>query len=644
MTSRRLKQFLVAGTILLAVLISARQTALSKTRKVEQRHNVESGVAERKNAESLFAKSHSLLAYLAGHVENHRLSWKELRQLVQNVVRGGRFSTPEYRNTLAWLDYLELKGDRLRHLFRLTYDRQTDDNTGSLVFLHQGNALLTPVQQSMWRHCKLNFQNRHADFQLQLVSGYHSSAYQVLVLSRASGELKKALKRTPLPGYSRHQKTVPDITVALLHKKAGAFPVQKMRENLLEVCRPFGFVRVKTQTGKTETELGFIGYDRLYHSILTNEIIPRRLKYNFLNAMERTGFYPSPDGMRVLMALSAQESSMSWNPRLNNRKKEALRKRFKRILGTLENSLGGRLTEFIFSDELNSEKKQLIKELERITDPANQKIREYDVYLWTREVAGFLQQLLRENRRLTQIGEWFYELEQLAEQIRYEPQTFGLWQINANHLSERIERHQQLHRRFPEIFTKEGDQWLVMRSRMIDVLSGRPDSVLDRQRGLELIIHTYLQPRYRSHLLGDRDDLTYFIVENVAGEMSTFRAAIQQKLNDSIGTSLELDGDLSYYQPYSTRINWEKTSNTQKAFRKFIEIRYAYFTRPVDPWKLVKKLCEAEDWAELQESELYRRIMRKERGKRIFPNIRSELYQQTPKIYADVVWRKSRLF
>jgi len=560
------------------------------------------------------------------------------------VNSGSQFSSADRHETLKWLDYLQQNSARLIQMFKLRYEKQVSEDANALFFVRQGDALLTPVQQSMWRHCKLNFENRYPEMRLELTSGYHSAAYQALFLSSRSGGLKDALDNAAPPDYSHHQKPDPDIAAILIHRRGEAFSQSQYKGNLLTVCKPFGFAEGQVQRSDAALELGFIGYDQLYGSTLTNDIVPRQLKYDFFNAMERTGFYPSPDGIRVLMALSAQESSMSWNPRLNHKKKEELRNRFQKVLGTIENSLGGKLTALIFSADLNREQQQLIKELERITDPGDERIREYDVYLWSRNAASFIKRLLRENKRLTQLGQWFYELEQIAEQVENEPQTFGLWQINVNHLSERIERYQQLHRRFPEIFVRQGERWLVVRSRMIDVLSGRPDSVLDRQRGLELIIHTYLQPRYQNHLLGDKDDLTYFIVENVAGELSTFRAAIQQALNQVVGTSLELDGDLCYYLPYSTRINWEKVSNTQKAFRKFIEVRYAYFRQPVDPSALVKTICEASDWSDLDASELYRRIMRKNRGKRIFPDIRSVLYQQTPQIYADVVWRKSRLF
>ena len=282
--------------------------------------------------------------------------------------------------------------------------------------------------------------------------------------------------------------------------------------------------------------------------------------------------------------------------------------------------------------------------MRRITDPGNRKIREYDFYLWTLKTSRFLKRLLEENRSLTRFGQWLFKIKQFADQIQYEPQTFGLWQINVNHLIERIENHHQLRRRFPEIFYKSGELWKVDRARMIDILSGKSNSVLDRQRTLELIIHTYLQPRYQSHLQGHQDDLKFFIAENVAGEMSTYRAAIQQQLNERMGSGLIMDGDLSFYYPYSTRIDWKRASNTQNAFRKFIQLRYPYFKRPVDAEELLLTLCEASSWDHLQRSELYRRIMRKKRGQRIFPRIKSQLYQQTPRTYAEIVLKKSKLF
>lgn len=595
---------------------------------------------ERNRIRRLFRDSRDLFKDMVETVNNHRLGWKDLRAAIIETANMGPYTATQRRRALEWSEYLEKNSRQLVELFALPYRSLRDQDGRRLEFIREERTLLTPLQKSMWLHCRLNFKNRYPDIPIRLLSGYRSPAYQALILSSSAGSLDHVLKTMAPPGFSHHQKPVPDLTVHLPERG----PRQKALANLHQVCGAFGFRKGMAAGTGEQAELSFIGHDQLYKTTLENRIIPRRLKRNFLNAMERTHFYPSPDGMRVLFALSAQESSLSWNPKLNRPKKAELRSKFHHILGTIENSLGGKLTELFFSAESNREKNLLVEELERITDPNNRRIREYDFYLWTRKVSLFLNRLLQENKRLTSFGKWFYRLEQFAEQIKYEPQTYGLWQINVNHLTERIERHPQLRRRFPEVFVKQGDGWKIDRERIIDVLSGMPGSVLDRQRALELIMHTYLQPRYQSHLLGNPDDLTYFIAENVAGEMSTFRAAIQQELNLRVGSTLALDGDLSFYEPYSTRIDWKRTSNTQQAFRRFIKQRYAYFSRPVKVETLLSTLCEADSWGKLQRSELYRRIMRKKRGKRIFPNIRSAMYNQTPQTYAKVVWQKSKLF
>jgi len=461
----------------------------------------------------MFSDSRSLYADMFGKIRDNRLSWKQLRQIVIETGEQGNFTRTQRRSALKWAEYLKVNSPELVKLFNLPYTRQSRQTSRSLEFMREGDALLTPIQQSMWQHCKLNFENRHPKRRAGLVSGYRSPAYQAAYLSHLPGNLDDVLKTVAPPHHSKHQVAIPDITISIEPRIKGR-KISRNWKQLFDVCEPFGFKSGHVWKSGRRAELSFIGYKQLYHSILTNTIIPPRLKRNFLSAMQKTRFYPSPDGLRVLFALSAQESSMSWNPRLNRPKKAELRHKFNRILDTIESNFGGTLTKLIFSAESNREMEQLIKELERITDPKNRKIREYDFYLWTRKVSLFINKLLKENKQLTKFGQWFFKLEQFAKQIQYEPQTFGLWQINVNHLTERIEHHQQLRRRFPEIFVQSDNRWKVVRSRMIDVLSSMPGSVLDRQRTLELIIHTYLQPRYQSHLLGDKNDLTYFVAEN----------------------------------------------------------------------------------------------------------------------------------
>ncbi len=601
------------------------------------------GDQERQYLNLLFQKSRKVFLAMKHPLGYHRLTWQSLRRMVKETVRETGFSSALEQSSLQWVDFLEKESSRLISLYRLPYQLQSTRQNLKLGFIKSGDALVTPALQSMWQHCKLNVEDRLPGFSLKLISGYRSPAYEAVRLTRSSASLEKSLKAIAPPYFNRHQRGVPDITIELITGK-GAHKKGREWETLSQVCQPFGFTLTLVKAGKNEGELGFVGIEQLYRSTFSSDLIPPRTKRDFFNAMTKTGFYPSPTGLRVLFAISAQESSVSWNPRLNKPKKAEIRNKFNRILENIEAGFGGKVSDMFFSKVLIKEKNRLIQELRRITDPGNRRIREYDFYLWTLKTRHFLTHLLEENRNLTRFGQWLFKIKQFADQIQYEPQTFGLWQINVNHLIERIEDHHQLRRRFPEIFYKNGELWKVDRARMIDILSGKSNSVLDRQRTLELIIHTYLQPRYQRHLLGHQDDLKFFIAENVAGEMSTFRAAIQQQLNERMESGLILDGDLSFYHPYSTRIDLKRASNTQNAFRKFIQLRYPYFKRPVDAEKLLLTLCEASSWEQLQRSELYRRIMKKKRGQRIFPEIKSQLYQQTPRTYAEIVLKKSKLF
>lgn len=631
-----------------AATVDSKQRRPQKPDRVAEpaakKRQVSAAEKSRERIRQLFSDSGAVFSHIAVAEVDHRLTWEQLHRLVEQTAAVGQTTRKQRERALEWLTYLEEKSRTLIQLFQLPYRLQSPVTSHSLEFIREADALVTPVQQSMWRHCKSHFENRYPDLTVSLQFGYRSPAYQALILSRYPGKLDRVLVMEAPPRYSYHQRAEPDLTVAINRRDRRKSSALEIGSSLVAVCKPFGFFKRDLSDTGLRAELGFIGRHVLYRSTRNNRIIPEALKTDFFKAIDRTGFFPSPEGMRVLFALGAQESTLSWNPRLNRKKKAELRNRFDQVLGNIENSIGGALSRLFFSGELNHEKEQLIAELKRITDPDNRRIREYDFYLWTRSVERFLNRLLNENQRLTKFGEWLYEIERFASQIRYEPQTFGIWQINVNHLIERIEEYPQLRRRFPEIFSRKNDGWEVERNRMIDVLSGVPQSVLDRQRTLELIIHTYLQPRYQNHFLGDENDLLYFVAENVAGDLSTFRAAIQQELNQGTNSRLILDGDLSFYHPYSTRIDWSRRSNTQKALFNFIDRRFAYFSRPVDPWKLVVLICEADSWEKLNESELYRRIMRKKRGLRIFPHITSTLYQQTPKAYATIVMKKSRLF
>ncbi|MCP4755961.1 MAG: DUF1615 family protein [Proteobacteria bacterium] len=547
------------------------------------------------------------------------------------------------RKALKWIESVKRDHPQLKSLYGLEYALQSEVDQKHERFIRLGSVLITPGMASMWDHCKRHFETQMPGWTVTISSGYRTPAYQLYLLSQVSGTLEEVLNRRIPPYFSRHYRKIPDITVRLTAPPLHA-DSRKAWDRLHRGCRKFGFARSYPGRSDFIGELTFLGIEQCYRPIFSNRLITEAIARDFYQAMRKTGFYPSPEGLRVLFALSAQESSIQWNPRLNKKKKRFLKNKFHNILNRIENSFGGAVSNLFLSEDVQKQKRHLIRNLERITNPANKKIREYDFYLWTRDAHRFLQNLLEKHRQITKLGEWMFELESIVNQLVYEPQTFGLWQININLLLERIESYPRLRRGFPELYRKVGGEWKVVRTWLIDALSGVPSSRLSRQRTMELIIRTYLQPRYRSHLQGEKDDLYYFIAENVAGEMSTFKAAVQQELNRILKTQLVLDGDLTFYFPYSTKIDWSKQSNSYKVLQRFIQKKYPYFQRPVDPQRLIRDLCIAETWDKLKESELYRRIMRKKRGSRIYPRIESDLYQQTPQGYSTRVMEKSLLF
>ncbi len=360
--------------------------------------------------------------------------------------------------------------------------------------------------------------------------------------------------------------------------------------------------------------------------------------------MYKTHFLPSPRALRIILALSDQESTIQWNPKLNKEKKQLLRARFHRILSKLKNSLPGSVSTIILAKEHKVKLEERINELNKITDPSNDKIREYDFYLWSRETNLFIHELVVEYKRALEVGQWFVDLGSFLNQLEKEPQTFGLWQINVNHLVEKVKTFHQLRRIFPEIYKQTTNGYIIDRDLLIKALSGRKDSPLSRRKTLELIILTHLKPRYRNHHQGDKMDLVYFVAENMAGEMSTYRASIQHELNLNLRAHLVTDGDLYYYLPHSTYSDWSKKSNTMKKLEAFVAKHHYYFRSPVNPKKLIKELCEADSWLELKDLELYQKIIRSDKPVRRFPQIESKLYHQTPLQYSKTVLKKSRLF
>ena len=590
-----------------------------------------------------FLHRHAHCYFSATPIEeiNKRISWQELRQWLED--RPSSFKNQlSFQLIQLWISYLRSKSTQLDRSVSMPFPRSEPAHHSEQSYLKMNGALVTSGQASMWMHCKKRFEYLAPQWRAELISGYVSRTFQFIRFSREASSLQQAASRYPPPGYGTYQDPVPGVRIRL-HATESGVPSAPW-DLFYQSCSGFGFEAAYPDHPSLSGELRFAGIDALYQEIFANTLIPANIRRDLPPALQAADFYPSPEGLRVILALSAQESTIQWNPKLNIQKKKLLRRRFKNALERIDNTVPSSVTHFFLSSKHEQQLDQLMKTLQALTDPDRDSSREYDFYLWSRRAYAFIEELTDTYKKAATVGQWFFDLQSLKTRLEKEPQTFGLWQINVNHLMEKIRCFKQLRRAFPEIYQNRGGEWIINRSWLVDALSGKSQSRLSRRKTLELIIHTHLKPHYLNHLLGDTDDLMYFIAENMAGEMSTFRAAIQHQLNAKMHSVLSTDGDLTYYQPYSTDIDWEKPSKTYRKLMQFVEQHAYYFSTPLDPEKLVRDLCNADTWEELKSLELFQKLMGSEAPVRRFPDIRSKLYNQTPLSYARQVERKSHLF
>jgi hypothetical protein len=610
----------------------------------EQTTGTEKKIApwEKQLVSFLHWQSHCYLNSIQEKTINNRLSWKELSMLLSSSSKDSRGKALSPELTLIWIDVLQKQGQGLSTILDIPPVPNPIENLQTRPYIVFQNSLLTPGQASMWLHCQLRLNVKAKQWQAVLESGFESPAFQFLLFTKSAMNIQEALKAYFLPGYRGHSLAIPAIRVKLVSdSEADQSPPWEL---LYDTCSEYGFSPTNPGSEMMRGELSFRGIEEMYDEVFLNTLIPQNIARDLPPALKATGFYPSPQGLKIILALSAQESTMQWNPKLNLQKKRYLKERFHHLLGKLRSSVPGSVSTLFLSEEHQNQVDQLFLELNKLTDTGSNNVREYDFYLWSRKALHLIDKLCGEYQKMTRIGQWFFDLQTLKQKLEFEPQTFGLWQINVNHLKEKIESYHQLRRAYPDIYLKSNGNWRVNRSWLIDALSGVPHARLNRRRTLELIIHTHLRPRYENHLLGDEEDLLFFAAENMSGEMSTFRAAVQEELNNKMNSHLETDGDLTYYLPYSLKIDWRKPSQTYRVLKEFIGRHQYYFSSPLLPEERVVEVCRAGFWGDLKNLELYIKLMGKKSGIRVFPGIKSALYDQTPLDYAKLVRKKSMLF
>lgn len=379
--------------------------------------------------------------------------------------------------------------------------------------------------------------------------------------------------------------------------------------------KKFGFARHP----RHPNILIFRGILSLYQEIADSGNYPVSIVNLFIDSFKRIGFFPSPEGLEVIMAICRVESVFRWDRLITNLEIRLLSQVFSPYFDFLNQEVFNDLVKFIISKDDYADLKQLITRFKVMIDVKTLDLSEYDVYKWNRDVSLYLTKLSTRYPFWYFITDLFFDLNENKNRLSELPRTFGLFQVNVEHFIEISE----IHRRYSKEY-------------LVKVISGKVNK--EKDLIMDLIFRYYIRPRYDSHLQGKKDDLKYFISEFQAGYLSTFKAAIQKKLNDIMNTKLIIDGDLAIYNPNSLTIDWRQISATQNVLTEFIKGHTNRFNKPISINQLIKDLCLAKDYHQLKTTELYRVLMSAKKENRVFPDVKSHRYQQSNMQYVRHVW------
>ncbi len=586
---------------------------------------------ERARLEELFQTSKPLLQRLT-LAHRQEITFDQLRH--EAAVTADRVHLQEsLPATLEWIEWIATQSDRLKPIYGFPHTWQAPLVPRRLLYVQEGNALLTPFQQSMFRHCKTRFRVM-TGHSLKLEAGYRSPAFQLYLTAQQEGTWGELAAAGPLPFYSRHQGEEPDLTLSLEHPAKSPAEEADLLAQIPAHCGQFGFFATAPQDPTQQKEFTLFSQWEYYQYLADHPKIPPSLATEMLTGMEMARFYPSEEGLKVLIAMTWKESSFLWNPKLILTKKETMERRFNEVMGLTEGGLAGRLASMILSEELLNHKDRLKKELHRLTRHGDYSISEYDVYLWSRDLYSFALELRKEFSNLASLGALVVDLDKLLLRLEKEPQTFGLWQINVNHLAEAIKALPIWKAKYPRLFPNG----LLSRHGLIQSLSGLPKAPLSRVETMALLMETWFAPRYYDHLQGQPGELVYFAAEHFTGRLSTYKAALQQRLTEIEGAKLQADGDFAHSRPYSRKPDLTQQSNSLIALQDYARRQVADSSQRN---RMLKELVEVDSLSRLLQTRLYRQIMGNQAGRRVFPQMPDAL-AQPPKGYAQRVMQIAR--
>ena len=599
--------------------------ALTKTSpKVQEKPVKKPPVDQKKNLEGWFRTANNLMGSLPDNLK-HDISWEELHNTINYHRSKNSFLKAEAAAAHKILYYFQNSAKKLKDLYAFKYYQwQGKTLPKPSQFKKSGNIYAPVSSLSMWYHCRTYIGYQYPNIKMKLIAGYQSPAFQAIKLFKVSKTLTSAVRIEPPPYYSRHQLAYPDISILISNKNVTA--VAKI---IAKTCKSFGYQLTRGPYRKNRVDFKSEDLNSQFSQLLTNKRITPRFKANLIKTLQRLQFYPSPKGLATIIGMAEKESSLNWNPKIGNQKKQELRQRFDKYFTQSKSGIWGYLTKVMLSKKQRYQQQDLATQLYHLTDPQNTKTTEYDVYRWSRSALLFFQEILHQYKNATSLGKVFLDIGSIERKLQHEPQTFGLWQLNINHLIERLQSNQFYRKQYAALFKGKN----VDRDALVKSLSGL-GKPLGRIQTLEMIFKVQLIPRYFAHLNGSNLDLLFFSAENLAGEFSTYRAAIQKEINRTLNTKLSLDGDLSIYYPYSTKINWKKQSNSQKAILNYIQKIRGKLKTQQSNTRLLMDICLAETKANLYQSLVYKELFKNRNGVRIFPEIKSDLYRESPKQYA----------
>lgn len=533
---------------------------------------------------------------------------------------------------LALTDYFKEDSGHFRSLFGKGQRLQRGDKVPAELilkngFYHRGD------KNAFAQQCLKMLQIKYPEWGVTRVFGYISPPYQLYRLVNSGSSVEDALLFSYAPYNSNHTNRNPDIGFDVSNLSLSPIAFQK---KVLRTCQTVG-VR-KSPFLKTTFQV--LSANELYQASIRSEKVPHAIKNSLLKSFENLHFYPSTEAVKTILALGYQESGLSWNPKVGAYKMAALLRKFEKRIFHDYFGVGILIGKLLLNNDLKEEKSNLHKKLKVMKEKDGNSVTELDIYLWSRDLNKFFINLKRNYHRLYGIGNYVLDFEKIEKQLYHEPQTFGLWQVNVNHFQERLLRHKKYRSQYQELFKGQPTSG-ELRDRLVHALSGNSE-YLSHQKTIELIIQLVFQPRYENHFTGLKEDLDFFAIEHLAGEMSTYRAMLQHVLNQKEGVNLIEDGDLAIYDPYSLKINWTQSSKTQKALRRWIEKNSPSWWKKHQKDK-IRAICRSNTKDELLRDALYLDVMEKRRGDRSVPKIKSDLYKQSAKRYLTKIKEKKKI-